>query len=67
MGALAKQLSAGDLGEYVKTHRLELTALEDAYISSRYFVREFAKEDAEDCIRIAREVTELVQRTIGDP
>lgn len=67
MGNLAKQLNEEDLNEYVKTHRLELTALEDAYISSRYFVKEFAREDAEDCIRIAKEVSELVQRTIKDP
>jgi len=28
-----------------------LTVLEDAYISSRYFVKEFTKEDAEECIQ----------------
>ena len=67
MGNLSRQLNEEDLNEYVKTHRLELTALEDAYISSRYFVKEFAREDAEDCIRIAKEVSELVQRTIKDP
>jgi len=67
IGTLAKQLNVQELGEYVKTHRLELMALEDAYISSRYFVKEFTKDDAEECIRIAREVVELVQRTIRDP
>ena len=67
MGALAKQLNLQSLSEYVKTHRLELTALEDAYIGSRYFVKEFTEEDAEDCIHIAKEVVELVQGTLGDP
>jgi len=67
IGALAKQLNAEELNEYVKAHRLELTALEDVYISSRYFVKEFAKGDAEDCIRVAKEVADLVQGTIGDP
>jgi HEPN domain-containing protein len=67
MGALAKQLNAQELSKYVKSHRLELTALEDAYISSRYFVKEFAEEDAEDCIRIAKEVAEVVHGTIKDP
>jgi len=67
MGALAKQLNAQGLSEYVNTRRLELTVLEDAYISSRYFVKEFTREDAEECIRVAREVTEIVQRAIGDP
>ncbi|MFQ6076555.1 MAG: HEPN domain-containing protein [Candidatus Bathyarchaeia archaeon] len=67
MGVLAKQLNVQQLSEYVKTHRLELMALEDAYVSSRYFVKEFTRDDAEECIRIAREVTELVQRTIRDP
>jgi HEPN domain-containing protein len=51
----------------VKSHRLELTSLEDAYISSRHFVKEFAEEDAEDCIRIAKEVAEVVHGTIKDP
>lgn len=64
IGTLAKQLSEKKLSDYVKSHRLELTALEDAYISSRYFIKEFTKDDAEDCIRIAKDVMELVQRTI---
>jgi len=67
IGILAKQLNARELDEYVKTHRLQLMALEDAYISSRYFVKEFTRDDAEDCIRIAMEVVGLVQRTIRDP
>ncbi|MGQ9469689.1 MAG: HEPN domain-containing protein [Nitrososphaerales archaeon] len=66
IGTLAEQLNAQELSEYVKIHRLELTVLEDAYISSRYFVKEFTKEDAEECIRIAKEVIEIVQRTIRD-
>jgi HEPN domain-containing protein len=67
IGNLAKQVNAQNLSEYVKTHRLELMALEDAYISSRYFVKEFTKDDAEECIRIAKEMAELVQGTIRDP
>lgn len=67
IGTLAKQLNVRELSEYVKTHRLELMALEDAYISSRYFVREFTKDDAEECIRIAKEVAKNVQGTIKDP
>jgi len=67
VGNLGKQLNLQELSEYMKAHRLELTALEDAYISSRYFVKEFTKDDAEECIRIAREVVQLVQRTVRDP
>ncbi|MEM2172589.1 MAG: HEPN domain-containing protein [Thermoproteota archaeon] len=33
--------------------------LEDAYIASRYLVKEYAKEDAEILVNIAKEVLEL--------
>jgi len=67
LGTLAKQLNVQKLSEYVETHRPELIVLEDAYISSRYFVKEFTEDEAEECVRIAREVVKLAQGTIGDP
>jgi len=44
------------LMRFLEENRMGLRLMEDAYISSRYLVREFAKEEAEMLINIATEV-----------
>ena len=53
------------LSALVSKYSLELASLEDAYIMSRYFPREFRREDAERLKRIVDEVMSIVSRIIG--
>lgn len=50
---------------YIKTvldkYLFELGILEDAYITSRYILREFKKEEAERLLKVVREVIENVK------
>ncbi|MGB9717753.1 MAG: HEPN domain-containing protein [Thermoproteota archaeon] len=44
---------------------LEFASLEDAYITARYFPRDFEKEEARKLLDFAREVEELVGRVFN--
>ncbi|MBO3839932.1 MAG: HEPN domain-containing protein [Candidatus Brockarchaeota archaeon] len=48
-----------NLADLLEEKRTQLGLLEDAYIASRYLVKEYAKEDAEILVNIAKEVLEL--------
>ncbi|MBO3769604.1 MAG: HEPN domain-containing protein [Candidatus Brockarchaeota archaeon] len=48
-----------NLANLLEEKRTQLGLLEDAYIASRYLVKEYAREDAEILVNIAREVLEL--------
>lgn len=43
----------------LEKHLLELGVLEDAYITSRYVMREYAKEEAE---KLAKSVEEVMKK-----
>jgi len=46
---------------FVRENRLKLHALEDAYLTSRYFVKEFDESDAEELLEISEEVIRLCE------
>ncbi len=52
--------------EFVEKNSIELGALEDAYISSRYIPREYHREEAVRLKKLVDEVMETVYRVIGE-
>lgn len=50
-----------DVDMFVSRNRSLLIRLEDTYISSRYFPREYEKEEAEELILFAEEVVKFVK------
>ncbi len=46
---------------FVRENRLKLHALEDAYLTSRYFVREFDEDDAKELLKVSEEVIRLCE------
>lgn len=53
---LSKLSKHKELIKFLEENRLAVRLMEDSYISSRYLVREFNKEEAETSIKIAKEV-----------
>ena len=53
--------------EYVRGRRLELRALEDAYLNARYAPQEYTREEALDLVRLAEEVIRFAERLTGRP
>jgi len=47
--------------KFTNERALEFASLEDAYITSRYFIREFTKEEAERLRKFSEEVEEFVR------
>lgn len=60
LGYLAAHVGREELKEFVRVNRARLSALEDAYITSRYGSKVFYAEDAEDAIKLVEEVIEVV-------
>lgn len=52
--------------EFSEKHALEFASLEDAYISSRYFPREFTRKEAESLGTFFSEVKKFVQQHTGE-
>ena len=48
--------------EFVSAHSLEFASLEDAYITARYFPRDFGREEAERLMEFVRGVKDFVRR-----
>ena len=46
---------------FVRENRLKLHALEDVYLTSRYFVKEFDESDAEELLEVSEEVIRLCE------
>ncbi|MEM4970736.1 MAG: HEPN domain-containing protein [Sulfolobales archaeon] len=66
LGELNRVLKSQDLEGFVAANRSRLLALEDAYIMSRYYIREYEREDAEDMVKLVEEVLSLLKRILGD-
>ncbi|MEM1645916.1 MAG: HEPN domain-containing protein [Ignisphaera sp.] len=65
LGELNRVLKSRELEDFVVANRARLLALEDAYLMSRYYIREYEKEDAEDMIRLVEEVLSLLKKILG--
>ncbi len=58
MSILEKLPDCKDLVKLLEKKKMEVGLLEDAYIASRYLVREYTKEEAEILVSLAKEVLE---------
>jgi len=60
LSEISKHLGRKDLEDFMRVNRARLIALEDAYFTARYSTNLFTQEDAEDAIKLVKEVLELV-------
>ncbi len=60
---VAEVSGASEVRELLRRFAVELGALEDAYISSRYVAREYTKEEVEKLRRVVEEVKRVVGET----
>lgn len=65
IGELNRIVNSRELEEFISANRVRLLALEDAYLTSRYFVREYEREDAEDMVNLAEVAISLITRILG--
>ena len=54
-----------DIDQFVVRSRSLIIRLEDAYINSRYVLREYEREEAEELVTFAEEVLEFVEALRG--
>jgi len=52
--------------EFYKEKALEISAIEDAYISSRYLPREFDEETVSAMLRIAEEFRRVMEKCLQE-
>jgi len=62
LSEISKYLGRKDIEDFVRANRARLIALEDAYFTARYSTSQFTQEDAEDAVKLAKEVLELVRK-----
>jgi len=62
LGELAE---AEEVRELLSKYAVELGALEDAYITSRYIPREYALEEASRLFQVVVRMMEVVERAVG--
>jgi len=60
LSEISKHLGRKDLEDFMRVNRARSIALEDAYFTARYSINLFTQEDAEDAIKLVKEVLELV-------
>ncbi|MBO3802204.1 MAG: HEPN domain-containing protein [Thermoproteota archaeon] len=56
LASILKKTSFKDLAEFLEEKKTEVRLLEDAYIASRYLLREYTKGEAEIIVNFAKEV-----------
>jgi len=66
LGDLNKVLKSRKLEEFIRANRARLSALEDAYLMARYFIKEYSKEDAEDMVNPVEETLKIINKAIGE-
>ncbi len=66
LGELRKITGSKYLDEFIRANRARLSALEDAYLMARYFIKEYTLEDAEDMIKVVEETIDTVNRVLGE-
>jgi len=49
------------IDKFIKENKVKLARLVDAYISSRYFIREFYKEEAVEALNLLRELKNILK------
>jgi HEPN domain-containing protein len=63
---LSEIYNSKEIKNFYEDHILEFKALEDAYITSRYFPREFEKIEVEKIIEFAQKVIKFLEDKTGE-
>lgn len=63
---LAEVYESKNILEFYREHSLQFRGLEDAYITSRYFPREFNKEEIQKIIEFAESVFKFLEEGINE-
>ncbi len=58
---LCKVTRDENIERFIKENKVRLARLIDAYVSSRYFVREFYKEEAVEALNLLKELKSLLK------
>jgi len=66
LGELNKVLKFKELEEFIRANRARLSALEDAYLMARYFIKEYSKEDAKDMVELVEETLKIIDEAMGE-
>lgn len=64
--SLADIYSSSLVSDFYKANILQFTSLEDAYLTSRYFPKEFSKEEAEKLIEFANKLFKFLEKLSGE-
>lgn len=60
LSEITSENKKSNVKEILENHLLELGVLEDAYITSRYVMREFTKQEVEKLMKAVKEIMENV-------
>lgn len=63
---LAEVYNSQKIPEFYREHSLEFRSLEDAYITSRYFAREFNKEETQKLMEFANQFFKFLEEEINE-
>lgn len=61
IGTVSEVYGRENILNFYKERVLEFKSLEDAYITSRYFPKEFSREEARKIMKLAEELFDLIQ------
>ena len=66
LGEIARLTNSSELRNFMRVNRARISALEDAYLMARYFIKEYDEDDANDMIKLVEEIINLVNKIVGE-
>ncbi len=66
LGEIARLTNSSELRNFMRVNRARISALEDAYLMARYFIKEYDEDDADDMIKLVEEIINLVNKIVGE-
>ena len=66
LGEIARLTNSSELRNFMRVNRARISALEDAYLMARYFIKEYDEDDANDMIKLVEEIVNLVNKIVGE-
>jgi HEPN domain-containing protein len=67
LSEVLREKPSKELEAFIRDNRARLSSLEDAYAMARYTTKMYAREDAEDMIKLAEEVISVVKKVLSLP
>ncbi len=64
LGEILRILRSQELEEFIRTNKIRLSALEDAYLMARYFIKEYDEDDSRDMLELAENTIKLAERVV---